>query len=66
MLSIKLLSLETEIVPVKALKGLQKRPSFFAVIGFQFKIGEEPHWGERGLVGLEEPEPQADAQVLAA
>lgn len=65
MLSIEL-SLETENISIKALKGVQSRPSFFAVTGFQFKIGEEWHWGERELVGLAEPEAQADAQALAA
>lgn len=62
MLSIEL-SLETEKIPIKALKGVQSSPSFFAVTGFQFKIGEEWHRGERELVGLEEPEAQADAQA---
>ena len=39
----KLLSLESEIIPINSLKRLQSRPYSFAVTGFQFQIGEVWH-----------------------
>lgn len=65
MLSIKL-SLETENIPHQSTKRGAKQTLFFAVTGFQFKIGEKWYRGESELVGLEKPEAQADAQALAA
>lgn len=59
MLPVKPLSLETELISIKSLKGSCSRPSS-AVTGFQFKTGA------RGQGAHHKPEPEANAPTLAA